>query len=261
MRSINNTFLGGSVLFFIERIWRWIMKIQHHHGILFFIIAISVVLIFILIPNHLSIEPKISSQIESKIESKLPNPFFSSRTSIEEALKNRRSIRAYKNLPLTLQEVGQLLWAAQGITDNNGFRTTPSAGALYPLEIYLVAGNINKLSPGVYHYIAANHSLKKIKDGDLRIMLAKAAIGQVSVKLAAANIVITAVFSRTIKKYGEMGKRFVLMEAGHSAQNIYLQSVSLNLGTVSIGAFNSNDVKDVLNFKEEPLYIMPIGKI
>lgn len=237
------------------------MKIQRHHGLFFFIIAISVVLIFILIPNHLSIKPKTSSQIESKIEIKLPSPFFSSRTSIEEALKNRRSIRAYNNLPLTLQEVAQLLWATQGITGNNGYRTTPSAGALYPLEIYLVAGNIEKLSLGVYHYVPANHSLEKIKNGDLRIMLAKAAIGQASVKLAAADIVITAVFSRTIQKYGDMGKRFVLMEAGHAAQNIYLQSVSLNLGTVSIGAFNGNDVKDVLDIKEEPLYIMPIGKI
>ncbi len=237
------------------------MRIQRHHGIFFFIIAIAVVLIFILIPNYLSIKPKTSSQIESKIEIKLPSPFFSSRTSIEEALKNRRSIRAYKNLSLTLQEVAQLLWAAQGITDNNGFRTAPSAGALYPLEIYLVAGNIETLSSGIYHYVAANHSLEKIKDGDLRIMLTKAAIGQGSVKSAAADIVITAVFSRTIQKYGEMGKRFVFMEAGHVAQNIYLQSVSLNLGTVSIGAFNGNDVKDVLDIKEEPLYIMPIGKI
>lgn len=149
------------------------MGIQHHHGIFFFIIAIAVLFIFILIPNHLSIKPKTSPQVESKIEIKLPSPFFSSRTSIEEALKKRRSIRSYKNLSLTLQEVAQLLWAVQGITDNNGFRTAPSAGALYPLEIYLVAGNIEKLSPGVYHYVAVSHSLEKIKDGDLRIMLAK----------------------------------------------------------------------------------------
>lgn len=237
------------------------MKIQRHHGMFLFIITISVVLIFILIPNHQSINPKTSSQIESKIEIKLPRPFFSSRTSIEEALKKRRSIRAYYNLPLTLQEVAQLLWAAQGITGNNGFRTAPSAGALYPLELYLVAGNIEKLSPGIYHYLAANHSLEKIKDGDLRIVLSKAAMDQESVKLGSAEIVITAVFSRTIKKYDDMGKRFVFMEAGHAAQNIYLQSVSLNLGTVSIGAFNDNNVKDVLDIKEEPLYIMPIGKV
>jgi SagB-type dehydrogenase family enzyme len=237
------------------------MGIQRHHGILFFIIAMAVILIFMLIPNHLSIKPNISSEIESKIEIKLPSPVFSSGTSIEEALKKRRSIRVYKNLPLTLQEVAQLLWAAQGITSDNGFRTSPSAGALYPLEIYLVAGNIEKLSSGVYHYVAANHSLEKIKEGDLRIMLSKAAIGQASVKLAAADIVITAVFSRTIQKYGDKGRNFVLMEAGHTAQNIYLQSVSLNLGTVSIGAFNGNDVKDALVIKEEPLYIMPIGKI
>lgn len=238
-----------------------LMWIKHHHKIFIFIIAIGSLSFFTIILNYLFGKPKITSRTESKIEIKLPNPIFSSRTSIEEALQKRRSIRIYKNTPLNLQEVAQLLWAAQGITSDNGFRTAPSAGALYPLEIYLVAGLIEKLTPGVYHYIPASHSLEKIKNGDIRIMLTKAAIGQESVKLAAADIVITAIFSRTIQKYGDMGQRFVLMEAGHTAQNIYLQSVSLNLGTVSIGAFDSNDVKNVLGIKEDPLYIMPIGKI
>lgn len=237
------------------------MEVQRHHKMLFFTVVIIVLFSFILIPNYLSNKPKIT-QIESKIEIKLPNPASSSRTSIEEALAKRRSIRVYKNRPLTLREVSQLLWAAQGITSENGFRTAPSAGALYPLEIYLVVGIIETLSPGLYQYQPTTHSLQKLQNGDIRILLSKASMGQASVKLAAADIVITALFSRTIKKYGDKGKRFVLLEAGHAAQNIYLQSVSLNLGTVSIGTFDVNEVRNILNIKEgEPLYIMPIGKI
>lgn len=238
------------------------MEVQRHHKILFLIVVIIVLFFFILVPNDLSNKPKITYQIENKIEIKLPSPVFSSRTSIEEALEKRRSIRVYKNEPLTLREVSQLLWAAQGITSKNGFRTAPSAGALYPLEIYLVVGTVETLSPGLYQYLPTKHSLQKLKNGDMRTLLSKASIDQASVKLAAADIVITALFSRTIKKYGDKGKRFVLLEVGHAAENIYLQSVSLNLGTVSIGAFDVNEVRNILNIKEEePLYIMPIGKI
>lgn len=238
------------------------MEFQRRHGVLFFIITIVLLLFFIVIPNQFTNRLITESQMESQIEIKLPSPVFSSKISIEEALKKRRSIRSYKNLPVTLQEVSQLLWAAQGITDDNGFRTAPSAGALYPLEIYLVAGNIEKITPGIYHYIPARHILQKLKEGDARIQLAKAALGQEPVKFGAADIVITGVFSRTTKKYGNKGKRFVLMEAGHAAQNIYLESVSLNLGTVSIGAFDETQIKNIMNIKEEdPLYILPIGKI
>lgn len=244
-----------------EGYWRLIMKFQSHLGVLFFILAILMILFFIVIPNQFTDRLR-ANQVESQIEIKLPSPVLSSKTSIEDALNNRRSIRSYKNIPLTLQEVAQLLWAAQGITSKNGFRTAPSAGALYPLEIYLVAGNIEKISPGIYHYIPTKHTLQKLKEGDVRIQLAKASIGQEPVKFGAADIVITAVFSRTTKKYGNRGTRFVLMEAGHVAQNIYLETVSLNLGTVSIGAFDDKQMKNTLNLKEEePLYILPIGKI
>lgn len=238
------------------------MKFQQRHGVLFFIVVMSVLFIFIVIPSQFTNKLRTVSQMENLIEIKLPNPVFSSKTSIEESLKKRRSIRSYKNIPLTLQEVSQLLWAAQGITSDNKFRTAPSAGALYPLELYLVAGNIEKLSPGIYHYIPTKNTLQKLTEGDVRIQLAKASMEQDSVKLGAADIVITAVFSRTTKKYGNRGDRFVLMEAGHAAQNIYLQAVSLNVGTVSIGAFDDSQVKNILNLKEEePLYILPIGKI
>lgn len=238
------------------------MAFQRRHGVLFFIIAILLLLFLILIPNQLTNKSKMNARMENHMEIKLPTPIFSSNTSIEEALKKRRSIRLYKNLPLTLQEVAQLLWAAQGITSNNQFRTAPSAGALYPLEIYLIAGNVEKLSPGIYHYAPITHSLQKLKEGDIRTQLAEAAMDQEAIKFGAADIVITAIFSRSTQKYGNKGKQFVFMEAGHAAQNIYLETVSLKLGTVSIGAFNNTQIKNILNLKkEEPLYILPIGKI
>lgn len=238
------------------------MEFQHRHGVLFFIVIILLLFLLIIIPNQFTNRLNSNRPMGNLMQIKLPNPVLSGTTSVEEALKKRRSIRSYKNLPLTLQEVAQLLWAAQGITSDNGYRTAPSAGALYPLEIYLVAGNIEKLSPGIYHYIPAKHALQKLKDGDVRTQLASAAIGQSPVKLAAADIVITAIFSRTTKKYGNKGKEFVLMEAGHAAQNIYLESVSLHIGTVAIGAFDDTQIKNILNLKEEdPLYILPIGKI
>jgi SagB-type dehydrogenase family enzyme len=194
---------------------------------------------------------------------KLPAPIYHSNTSIEQALKERRSIRTYGNGPITLQQVAQLLWAAQGITSVNGFRTSPSAGGLYPLDIYVICGNINTLPTGVYHYNPKNHSLKLLVKGDKRKNLAIAALNQTTIQNGNADIVITGTYMKTIEKYGQRGKRYVYMEAGHVAENIYLQAVSLGIGTVSIGAFNDTAVKSILNISNntDPLYIMPIGKI
>ncbi|PWY57687.1 nitroreductase [Legionella qingyii] len=227
---------------------------------LLFIIAVLIFLGLILIPKKLA-KPKMLPQTKNTIGLELPQPVYSSPVSIEEALKKRRSVRQYKNQALTLRQISQLLWAAQGITSDMGFRTAPSAGALYPLEIYLIARNVKNLTSGVYHYKPQKHTLTKLKEGDVSLQLTKAAFGQEAVKSSAANIVITAVFSRTVKKYGKMGKRFVFMEAGHAAQNIYLQTVSLNLATVSIGAFDNIQVRKALGFvDEEPLYVLPIGE-
>lgn len=240
------------------------MEFQRHHAVLFFIVTVLLLLSFIVIQNPSANRLSTALQVEgqSQIEIKLPIPVFSSKTSIEEALNKRRSIRSYKNLPLTLPEIAQLLWAAQGITADNKFRTAPSARANYPLELYLVAGNIEKLTPGIYHYIPENHTLQKIKEGDARIQLGKAALEQESVRIGAADIIITAALSETTKKSGNKATRFILMEVGRAAQNIYLESVSLNLGTVSIGAFDDTQIKNILNLKEEDsLYIMPIGKV
>jgi len=193
---------------------------------------------------------------------KLPEPKYNSKTSVEQALLERRSVRVYKDESLTLTEVSQLLWAAQGITGPRGFRTAPSAGALYPLELYVVAGNVNDLPNGIYKYKPHKHELAMIVEGDKRTELCNAALDQPSVKDAAAAIVFSAVYERTTGKYGERGIRYVHTEVGHAAQNIYLQAVSLNLGTVVIGAFDNEEVKKIMNIgdKEQPLYIMPVGK-
>ena len=195
---------------------------------------------------------------------KLPEPRYDSETSIEEALLKRRSIRTYKNESLTIAEVSQLLWASQGITDlEMGFRTAPSAGALYPLEVYVVIGNVQGISKGVYKYNPYKHELVKVKDGDVRDKLAIASLGQTWVRDGAIVIVFSAIYERTTEKYGDRGIRYVHMEVGHAAQNVYLQGVSLNLGTVVVGAFRDDRVREILNMsdKEHPLYIMPVGRI
>lgn len=193
---------------------------------------------------------------------KLPDPILKGDTSIEEALVERRSVREFTNEPLTLTEISQLLWAAQGITHPGGYRTAPSAGALYPLEVYLVAGNVNDLPAGVYRYDPQGHALEKISEGDKRSMLSQAALGQEAVKNGAAVIVITAVYERTTVKYGDRGIQYVHMEVGSAAENIYLQAAALDLGTVFIGAFSDEEVKEVLGLpaEEQPLCIMPVGR-
>jgi len=196
------------------------------------------------------------------IKMKLPEPRYDGEVSIEEALQLRRSIRQYTGEPLTLQEVSQLLWAGQGITDPRGYRTAPSAGALYPLEIYVVVGDIENLAEGVYRYEPVEHELVKVLEGDKRTDLATAALGQSSVSDAAIDIVVVAVYERTTVKYGERGIRYVHIEVGHAAQNMCLQAAAMDLGIVTVGAFQDEQVKEVLDLPEDeqPLYILPIGR-
>ncbi len=196
-------------------------------------------------------------EMEKKIA--LPSPTGKGKVSLEEVLTRRRSRRAYKAQALTLAEVSQLLWAAQGITASWGGRTTPSAGATFPLEVYLVAGEVVGLSPGLYHYQPSAHSLVKIRDGDLRKELSGAALGQEMIETAPVTMVIVAVYQRTTKRYRERGVRYVHMEVGHCGQNIYLQAEAMGMGTVAVGAFSDQMVKEILKIKEEPLYLMPVG--
>ncbi|MEM0481536.1 MAG: SagB/ThcOx family dehydrogenase [Nitrososphaerota archaeon] len=190
----------------------------------------------------------------------LPPPRYDSNVSIEYALKARRSIREYEDKPLTLEQLGQLAWAAQGITEvRYGFRTAPSAGATYPLEVYIVVKK-EGMPEGVYHYVPREHVLELVKRGDYSRELMSACLDQEWVRDAAINIVITAIYERTTYRYGERGRiRYVHMEVGHVGQNVYLQCVSLGLGCVVIGAFYDEEIKRILGVDEEPLYVIPVG--
>lgn len=191
----------------------------------------------------------------------LPLPRYKGPVSFEKVVSQRRSIREFTNQPLTPPELSQLLWSAQGVTHPSGFRASPSAGALYPLEIYILVGSVTRLGLGMYKYVPSKHSMVKISSQDKRLGLQQAAYGQESISHAGIVLVICAVYKRTTGKYGQRGIRYVHMEAGHVAQNVYLQSEALQLGTVVLGSFNDQQVKEVLHLKdEEPLYLMPIGK-
>ena len=203
----------------------------------------------------------------------LPEPRYDSKVSVESAIKNRRSIRSYRDQALELDHVSQILWAAYGITKpmktgpgylRGGLRAAPSAGARYPLEIYLVCGNVEQLEAGIYKYDSRNHKLELLSSGDKMQDLAKAAYGQSHVKNAAANIFYSAIYERTTSKYGERGRdRYVCMDLGHSAENVYLQAHALNIGTCAVGAFSDQQAREVMQLPDEetPLYIMPLGYI
>ena len=203
-----------------------------------------------------------TSGMESSRRMSLPPIESKGELSIEEALERRRSVRDFGRDRLDLADVSQLLWSAQGLTGRRGFRTAPSAGALYPLELYVVAGNVEGLSAGVYHYRPKKHELVSLANGDLRRPLALAALDQRWVSRAPAVLVIAAVYERTAKKYGQRARRYVHMEVGFAAQNIYLQATARSLGTVMVGAFDDNAVQDVLGLPSdhEPLGLMPVGR-
>jgi SagB-type dehydrogenase family enzyme len=212
-------------------------------------------------PSANTLTPTPTPEPESVII-ELPEPRYDSDVSIEQNLLRRRSIRSYTGESLTLQELSQLLWAAQGVTDPKGFRTAPSAGALYPLELYVVAGDVQDLSPGVYRYEPLEHGLVRTMEGDKRAELADAAVWQNFVGEGAIVIVFTAVYERTTGKYGDRGIRYVHMELGHAAQNLCLQATAMDLGAVTVGAFYDEEVVELLDLPgdEQPLYIIPVGR-
>lgn len=191
----------------------------------------------------------------------LPESDVHDGSTLIDALNKRRSVRDYTEHGLTLVQVARLLWAAQGTNDPSGLRTAPSAGALYPLELVLVAGNVAGLKSGAYRYQVRRHALKFFAEGDLRSRLAKAAQGQAWLSNAAAVVVVTAIYERTTRKYGKRGKRYVQIEVGHAAQNMLLQAAVLGLGAAVVGAFDDAAVVDVLGLPdfEQPLYLLPIG--
>jgi SagB-type dehydrogenase family enzyme len=206
--------------------------------------------------------PATSIPVSEASAMRLPEPSYTGDISLEESLSLRRSIRSYTNGPLTLRELSQLLWAAQGITDPAGLRTAPSAGGTYPLELYAVVGSVQELEPGVYRYIPDGHQVVKTIEGDRREALCDASLGQEWVKEAAVVFVFAAVYDRTTERYGERGIRYVHIELGHAAENLCLQAIALGLGPVTVGAFHDDRVGGVLNLTkdQEALYVIPVGR-
>jgi len=186
----------------------------------------------------------------------LPAPQTKGAMSVEEALAKRRSIRNFKAGPLGREQIAQLCWAAQGISaPRRRLRTCPSAGALYPLELYVVTAE------GVYHYQPKEHRLVDHLPRDIRSDLAGAALHQSSVGDAPVTLVIAAVPSRTQRKYGRRAMRYVWTEVGHAGQNILLQATAMGLGAAPVGAFDDDNVARLLKLPENcrPAYLIPVG--
>ena len=204
---------------------------------------------------------------------KLPSPRLKGKVSLEETIQRRRAVRRYRREPLDLSQLSQILWSAQGITGTREFRAAPSAGATYPLEIFVFVGKQGviaseakqapeELQAGIYHYEAGSHSLSLHKPADLRPDLASATLDQEFIIDAPVDIVICALYHRTSYRYGRRGERYVHIEVGHVGENIHLQAVALGLATVEVGAFHDEEVWKILGVEEQikPLYIMPVGK-
>ena len=194
----------------------------------------------------------------------LPKPDYVGSLSVEEAIKQRRTTRSFSSRPIRQKHLAQLLYAAQGITEDGGLkRAAASGGALYPIDIYSVVGEngVEELDAGVFHYIPSDHSIENIATGDRKAPLANASLHQMWIAGAPLNLVITAEYSRICSKYGERGVRYAMIEAGHVGQNIFLQAEALSLKAGIVGAFEDMKVGDVLGIpkKHEPLLIMPVG--
>jgi SagB-type dehydrogenase family enzyme len=205
-----------------------------------------------------------SSWKSSEGDMKLPQPRTKGQVSLEEAVKRRRTIRSFTSASLTLEQLSQLLWAAQGITEERGFkRAAASGGALYPMDMYAVVGRagVEGLQAGIYHYEPEGHTISLLLEGDLREHLARACLHQMWMARAPLSLVVTAEYSRITSKYGERGVRYALMEAGHAGQNIFLQAEAFGLGAGIVGAFHDDEVIQVMKIprSHEPLLIMPVG--
>lgn len=195
----------------------------------------------------------------------LPPPSQRGAQSLEEAIARRRSVRDFALTTITPGQLSQVLWAAQGITEASWkLRSVPSAGATYPLEIFVVTGekSVDGLDEGVYRYDIDTHSLTQRHSRDVRLELAQAALNQDFIYRAPVDIVICALFDRTTRRYGTRGERYVCIEVGHAGQNIYLQATALGLATAAIGAFDDEQAREALGLEKQyrPLYIMPVGK-
>ncbi len=193
----------------------------------------------------------------------LPAPNLKGTMSVEEALSKRRSVRKYSKEKMKFADLAQVLWAAQGVTKDDFFRTTPSAGTMYGLEVYVVVGNVENIIPGIYEYLPVKRTLRKIRSGDLRYDLADAALGQLFIEKAPATIILLGNYDRVSQKYMDRGQLYVNIEAGHAGQNIYLQATALGLGTCAVGIFEPNEVRKLINARadESPIIMYPVGNV
>lgn len=204
-------------------------------------------------------QTKSSKQMQNII---LPQPKPDHHFPLAKSLQERRSVRAFTEQPVRLSDLSQLLWAAQGITEQRrGLRTAPSAGATFPMEVYLFAANIESVEKGFYHYRIGVHQLEMIRPGDMIDELLRSALMQSWLRQAAGIFILCADYARTTERYGERGIRYVHIESGHIGQNIALQAVALELGTTMVGAFHDEQLAEVLELPAEmaPLYIIPFG--
>jgi SagB-type dehydrogenase family enzyme len=195
---------------------------------------------------------------------RLPDPQYEGDVSLERAIRGRRTIRSFDGKALSLRQVSQLLWSAQGITELGGFkRAAPSAGALYPMDIYAVvgAGCVEGLDPGIYHYEPEDQSISQGRGEDVRGDVARASLRQTWMAQAPLNLVITAEYSRITGKYGQRGIRYAMIEAGHIGQNIFLQAHAMGLAAGIVGAFDDEKIIRVMGITKthEPLLVMPVG--
>jgi SagB-type dehydrogenase family enzyme len=192
----------------------------------------------------------------------LPRPGLDGQVSVEKAMKSRRSIRSFSLRQLTIEQMSQILWSAQGITEEGGYkRSAASAGALYPIEVYAIAGSssIKGLNAGIYHYEPGSHSLVFTTEGDHRDEIAQACLSQLWVAKAPLVVAVCADFQRITLKYGRRGERYVAMESGGVSQNIFLQAQAMGLAAGIVGAFEDADVQRILKTPFAPLLIMPVG--
>ncbi len=196
----------------------------------------------------------------------LPKPDYRGMV-LEEAIEKRRSVREYSSRPLELSQVSQILFAAQGLTGGlhgKPVRAAPSAGALYPVEVYVIVNNVDGLQKGIYHYSVLEHALELIKPGDFRSAIISAGLKQEMLGDSGVTFVLSAIFDRIRHKYGERGFRYVYMECGHVSQNISLQAVSLGLGSVSVGAFLDHKINELIGVdgkREAVIYLHSVGRI
>jgi len=188
--------------------------------------------------------------------SPLPDPRTTGSLSVEEAIRRRRSVREFLSSPLSLDDISQLLWAAQGVTGDQGYRAAPSAGALYPLELYVITAE------GLDHYEVESHALFRVEEGDLREAVRAESMDQACITSAPAVFVFTAVYERTCLEYGGRGRMYVHMDVGHAAQNLLLQAEVLGLAGVPVAAFDPSGIARVLSLpeQEEPVYLVPVGR-